>query len=113
MLNSNQLTYAKTSFDLLYRFGFSDTDFKGILAPIQQCCRIRKSTLLKLIKLYSGPDKLSVLLEESLQVDPVSPILTSGHLQALDRRLVQVLKTVARCIIDKGLSVNTVIYEDI
>ena len=70
----------------------------SILAPLRQCCMIRKSTFLKYVKLYEGPDKLSTLMEKSLESDPVSPVLLPGHLSSLDRRLVKILQIVAKCI---------------
>lgn len=59
---------------------------------------IRKSTLLKYIKLYTGPERLSDLMEEALRPDPIAPILIKGHLNALDRRLLKILKAVAKCL---------------
>lgn len=37
-------------------------------------------------------------MRESLSRDPLRPILTEPHLQALDRRLERVLRAVGRCV---------------
>lgn len=42
--------------------------------------------------------RLSDVMRESLARDPLSPILTELHLQALDRRLERVVKSVSRCV---------------
>lgn len=42
--------------------------------------------------------RLSDLMRESLDRDPLRPILTEHHLQALDRRLERVVKSVSRCV---------------
>ena len=68
------------------------------LAPVRQCCLIRKSTFLKYVKLYTGPEPLSVLMERALATDPVAPVLTRGHLSALDRRVLKILKEIAICL---------------
>lgn len=82
----------------------------SILAPLNQCCLIRKSTLLKYIKLYTGPDRLSDLMEQALKSDPVAPVLIKGHLNALDRRLLKILKAVATCV--ETLPVKDVVIND-
>jgi hypothetical protein len=58
----------------------------SILAPVYQCCHIRYSTLIKIVKLYLGPERLSDLMRESLAKDSLAPILTEPHLYALDKR---------------------------
>jgi len=85
------------------RFGRQTYDAMSILAPLKQCCLIRKSTLLKYIRLYEGPERLSDLIEEALKDDAVAPVLISGHLNALDRRLIIILQAVAECIKTKGV----------
>mgnify|MGYP002653246211 CR=1 FL=1 len=37
------------------------------------------------------------LMRKSLTSDPVSPILTEAHLQALDRRLAIILESIRQC----------------
>ena len=93
------------------RFGRQDYDVISILAPLRQCCMIRKSTFLKYVKLYTGLDRLSALMEKSLANDPVAPVLLPGHLNALDRRLKKILLTVAKCL-ESGLSASSVIIAD-
>lgn len=82
----------------------------SILQPLIQCCRIRYSTLQKLLKLYLGPEKLSDLLDESMKDDPVYPILTRGHLEAVDRRVLHILRAVYKCV--QKYSVDIVVVDD-
>ena len=49
-----------------------------------------------------GP--LSLVLERSLQRDPLYPILTKSHLEGVDRRHAAVMSTVEECIKRKGYS---------
>ncbi|AWP18638.1 putative extracellular serine/threonine protein kinase FAM20C-like [Scophthalmus maximus] len=81
-------------------FGRHSRDEPTILAPLQQCCRIRRSTLLRL-RLLSRPGfRLSDAMRESLAQDPlagVAPLLSEPHLSALDRRLAAVLRVVRTC----------------
>ncbi|XP_077474677.1 extracellular serine/threonine protein kinase FAM20C-like [Stigmatopora argus] len=81
-------------------FGRHSQDELSILAPLQQCCRIRRSTLLRL-RLLSYPDfRLSDVMRQSLAQDPlaaVAPLLSEAHLSALDRRLATILQTVETC----------------
>uniref|UniRef100_A0A8C9VWW5 FAM20A golgi associated secretory pathway pseudokinase n=1 Tax=Scleropages formosus TaxID=113540 RepID=A0A8C9VWW5_SCLFO len=79
-------------------FGRHSHDEMSILAPLTQCCIIKKSTLLRL-KLLSQEDyQLSEVMRESLRHDALHPVLTEPHLRALDRRLQHVLRAVRRCI---------------
>ena len=70
----------------------------SILAPVFQCCMIRYSTFMKLVKLYLGPEKLSMLMRDSMAKDRVSPILNEKHTRALDRRVIKILTAVHDCI---------------
>ncbi|NXK07233.1 FA20C kinase, partial [Herpetotheres cachinnans] len=79
-------------------FGTHSRDEPSILAPLQQCCSIKKSTYLRLQLLATQPYRLSDLLQEALAADPLAPILAKPHLQALDRRLGKVLVVVGRCL---------------
>ena len=83
----------------------------SILEPLRQCCVIRNSTFLKIAKLYTGPERLSDLLDESMKSDPVYPILLEGHLNAVDRRVVHILRTVAMCVKERR-SIYDVIVDD-
>ncbi|XP_006112887.1 extracellular serine/threonine protein kinase FAM20C [Pelodiscus sinensis] len=83
-------------------FGKYSHDELSILVPLNQCCRIRKSTYLRLQLLAKEEYKLSHLMEESLLKDKVAPILYQLHLEAMDRRLRIVLKAVSDCIEKDG-----------
>ncbi|KAM3598848.1 uncharacterized protein V6R79_023356 [Siganus canaliculatus] len=81
-------------------FGRHSCDEPSILAPLQQCCRIRRSTLLRLRLLSLPGFRLSDVMRESLVQDPLSaiaPLLSEPHLAALDRRLMIVLEVVKTC----------------
>ncbi|NWH72493.1 FA20C kinase, partial [Piaya cayana] len=79
-------------------FGTHSRDEPSILAPLQQCCSIKKSTYLRLQLLATEPYRLSDLLREALAADPLAPVLAEPHLQALDRRLGKVLAVVGHCL---------------
>ena len=93
-----------------YRFGNPDKDEMSILAPLTQCCLVRKSTLEKLIQFNDGPEHLSDAMRKSLSKDPVNPVLTDSHLLALDRRVRIVLHSIRECLIEKKL--DQVIFTD-
>ncbi|KAG9338859.1 hypothetical protein JZ751_025299 [Albula glossodonta] len=96
-------------------FGRHSRDEPSILAPLQQCCRIRRSTLLRLRLLSLPQFRLSDVMQESLSSDrltTVAPLLSRAHLAALDRRLGAVLQAVRRCQEQHHRS-NEVIYNDI
>ncbi|XP_019732937.1 extracellular serine/threonine protein kinase FAM20C-like [Hippocampus comes] len=81
-------------------FGRHSQDELSILAPLQQCCRIRRSTLLRLRLLSDPYFRLSDVMRQSLAQDPleaVAPLLSEAHLAALDRRLATVLHVVETC----------------
>ncbi|KAG8558015.1 hypothetical protein GDO81_016821 [Engystomops pustulosus] len=79
-------------------FGKYSHDELSILVPLNQCCRIKKSTYLRLQLLAKEEYKLSKLMEESLQMDKIAPILYQPHLEAMDRRLRIILKAVSDCL---------------
>ncbi|RVE59425.1 hypothetical protein OJAV_G00188360 [Oryzias javanicus] len=79
-------------------FGRHSKDEASILAPLSQCCMIKRSTLLRLQLLARPEFRLSEVMTESLGTDPLQPVLTEPHLLALDRRLQKVLRTVQRCV---------------
>lgn len=83
-------------------FGKHSHDELSILVPLSQCCRVKKSTHLRLQLLAKEEFRLSVLMEESLQTDTLSPILIKPHLDAMDRRLRLVLQVLADCIEKEG-----------
>lgn len=93
-------------------FGLPRHDEMSILAPVQQCCLLRKKTLKKLLYFNEGTMKmtfsshpsnsmfvsLSAAMRESMSSDPVSPILSEGNLHALDRRVFLILSTLRECV---------------
>ncbi|KAM4624157.1 extracellular serine/threonine protein kinase FAM20C [Polymixia lowei] len=85
-------------------FGKHSHDEVSILVPLSQCCRVRKSTHLRLQLLAKEEFLLSSLMAESLVKDHLSPILIQPHLDAMDRRLRQVLHVLADCIEKEGYS---------
>ncbi|XP_073405549.1 extracellular serine/threonine protein kinase FAM20C-like isoform X1 [Dendrobates tinctorius] len=92
-------------------FGRHSYDDLSILAPLQQCCRIKKSTLQRLELLYTEPYRLSDVMRESLSMDPLAPILSEPHLLALDRRLGIILHFVRECFKNQGK--HRVAYDDL
>ncbi|XP_068606870.1 extracellular serine/threonine protein kinase FAM20C [Brachionichthys hirsutus] len=98
-------------------FGRHSKDEPSILVPLEQCCRIRRSTWLRLRLLSLPPYRLSDVMRASLSQDPlhtVAPLLSEPHLAALDRRLKTVLDTVSRCQKSRSKYVgdDDVIYDD-
>uniref|UniRef100_A0A8C2Z6T3 Family with sequence similarity 20 member C, like n=1 Tax=Cyclopterus lumpus TaxID=8103 RepID=A0A8C2Z6T3_CYCLU len=86
-------------------FGRHSRDEPSILAPLLQCCRIHRSTWLRLQLLSLPRYRLSDVMRASLSRDPlhiVAPLLSELHLAALDRRLKTVLETVSRCLERRG-----------
>uniref|UniRef100_A0A8D3DN12 FAM20 C-terminal domain-containing protein n=1 Tax=Scophthalmus maximus TaxID=52904 RepID=A0A8D3DN12_SCOMX len=83
-------------------FGKHSHDEISILVPLTQCCRVKKSTHLRLQLLAKEEYKLSMLMAESLVRDRLSPILIQPHLDAMDRRLRQVLNVLSGCIEKEG-----------
>uniref|UniRef100_M4AN49 FAM20C golgi associated secretory pathway kinase n=2 Tax=Xiphophorus maculatus TaxID=8083 RepID=M4AN49_XIPMA len=83
-------------------FGKHSHDEMSILVPLLQCCRVRKSTHLRLQLLAKEEYKLSVLMAESMTRDRLDPILIQPHLDAMDRRLRLVLKALSDCIDKEG-----------
>ncbi|XP_036408850.1 extracellular serine/threonine protein kinase FAM20C [Megalops cyprinoides] len=83
-------------------FGKYSHDEVSILAPLSQCCRVKRSTYQRLQLLAKEEYKLSGLMAESLERDRLAPVLFGPHLQALDRRLRLVLQVLADCIEKEG-----------
>eukprot|EP00794_Sanderia_malayensis_P016215 gene16215-17847_t len=95
-------------------FGNHFQDEMSILAPLEQCCRIRKSTHARLKEFSqnsSSPDSLSSKMRESLRFDPVYPVLTDLHILALDRRLTIALSVIENCIEKNGIQ-NVIIKDE-
>lgn len=97
-------------------FGRPYKDDFSILAPLYQCCQIRKSTFAKFSLLAHGEVLLSQLVQFSMAKDPLQkrePLLTKAHLDALDRRVRLVLDVVNNdCIKRRRLSQSSVIVDD-
>ncbi|XP_061605638.1 extracellular serine/threonine protein kinase FAM20C-like isoform X3 [Phyllopteryx taeniolatus] len=91
-------------------FGKHSHDEMSILVPLTQCCRVKKSTFLRLQLLAKEDYRLSALMEESLLADRLSPVLIRPHLRALDRRLGLVLRVLADCVDKEGY--GEVVAED-
>uniref|UniRef100_A0AAQ5YLU5 FAM20 C-terminal domain-containing protein n=1 Tax=Amphiprion ocellaris TaxID=80972 RepID=A0AAQ5YLU5_AMPOC len=89
-------------------FGKHSQDETSILAPLSQCCiadRFYQNCLLA-----RSEFRLSDVMRESLEGDPLRPVLTEPHLLALDRRLQKVLRVVQRCV--RRLGEEEVITKD-
>ncbi|XP_047480587.1 glycosaminoglycan xylosylkinase-like [Penaeus chinensis] len=80
--------------------GNAFVDWMDILAPILQCCRMRRTTYEKLVFLSGGG--LSQAMQELLEYDPVAPVLTPAHLRAFDRRILHVLAAMNACMVARG-----------
>ncbi|ELU15405.1 hypothetical protein CAPTEDRAFT_19398 [Capitella teleta] len=81
-------------------FGNPYHDERTILAPLYQCCRIRRSTWERLQLLQEGI--LSDVLKSIMKQDPLSPLLTEAHFKAMDRRLIDILNIIDKCILNHG-----------
>ncbi|XP_037773136.1 glycosaminoglycan xylosylkinase-like isoform X2 [Penaeus monodon] len=90
-------TYIKNK---LADVGNAFVDWMDILAPVLQCCRMRRTTYKKLVFLSGGG--LSQAMQELLAFDPVAPVLTPAHLRAMDRRVLHVLAAMEACVAAKG-----------
>lgn len=80
-------------------FGNPYWDELTILAPLYQCCRLRRKTY---ERLWTFVNHLGFSLKELLSFDQLSPVLSEPHLEALDRRLRTVLATVEVCFDEHG-----------
>ncbi|XP_022080603.1 glycosaminoglycan xylosylkinase-like [Acanthaster planci] len=85
-------------------FGNPHVDDATFLAPVYQCCKVRRSTYFHLKELTQAQSRLSDLLRSAMSHDPIAPVITEDHLQAMDRRLETVLQTINKCIHDHGES---------
>uniref|UniRef100_A0A8C8DC28 Family with sequence similarity 20 member C, like n=1 Tax=Oryzias sinensis TaxID=183150 RepID=A0A8C8DC28_9TELE len=98
-------------------FGRHSKDEPSILVPLQQCCRIRRSTWLRLRLLSLPQYHISDVMRASLSTDAlhkVAPLLTEPHLAALSRRLKTVLDTVSLCQKQqKEAGRESVFYDDL
>lgn len=92
-------------------FGKPNHDELSILAPLYQCCLLRRSTLRRLLSFHNGPEPLSAAMRRSMRRDPVDPVLTEPHLRALDRRIQLVLEVVRECVAERSAA-EVVIVDD-
>lgn len=65
-------------------------------------CRVRKSTWKRLQQFVQSGRSLSGALDDSLRRDPLYPILTAQHLEAIDRRHAIIMRTIEQCISRHG-----------
>jgi len=93
-------------------FGRAGHDEMSILAPLYQCCIIRHSTLSMLLSYHVDPVPLSRALNRSLSNDPINPVLTNQHLEAVDRRVGLVLQVVRECLDSAELAENVLFISD-
>ncbi|KAA0705307.1 Extracellular serine/threonine protein kinase FAM20C [Triplophysa tibetana] len=92
-------------------FGKHSHDEMSILVPLIQCCRVKKSTYLRLQLFAKEEYQLSSLMEESLLQDQLAAVLIKPHLEAMDRRLRLVLNALGDCVEKEGFS--SVVEEDL
>lgn len=93
-------------------FGKAFHDEISCLAPIKQCCIIRKSTLKTLLEFHRGPKPLSKLMEEAMAYDPIAPVLWQPHLTALDRRVVTILSEIRNCLQNAALTNDVIVSNE-
>ncbi|KAK2174925.1 hypothetical protein NP493_767g01026 [Ridgeia piscesae] len=83
-------------------FCASDRDDVDIfLAPITQCCTLRKTTYNNL-KPYREEGRLTSRLRQALSQDPLAPILDGAWFPALERRLKSIFQMLDRCVEANG-----------
>ncbi|CAH3042017.1 unnamed protein product [Porites lobata] len=85
-------------------FGNPYHDEMSILAPVYQCCKVRKSTWNRFLSLSRQRIPLSELLRQATKDDPVAPVLSEPQFKAIDRRLKIAMDTVKKCIRQNGES---------
>ena len=98
-----------------FRFSKARTDEISILAPLYQCCQIRRSTAEVLLNLATSPEgrRLGDRLRQAMSDEwEGNPIVGTAHIRALNRRVGIILEHIVRCqtlqpnrtvIIDDGL----------
>ncbi|XP_076321215.1 glycosaminoglycan xylosylkinase-like isoform X1 [Tachypleus tridentatus] len=80
-------------------FGNPYWDELTILAPLYQCCRLRKTTYDRLL-LFMG--SLTESMRTLLMADPLVPVLADSHLEAFDPRLNTIISVIDICIEEYG-----------
>lgn len=86
-------------------FGNPYVDFIDILAPLYQCCMVRRSTYERL-KLFSGGELMKILKILTAN-DELYPIITDAHYEAMERRLLKIFDVVEDC---KSKNGQTIFY---
>lgn len=81
-------------------FGNPHKDYTDILAPLYQCCTVRRATYERLLLFTGG--KLSETVRELSRPDLASPVVTEAHYQAVDRRLLLVFSAIEMCREKRG-----------
>lgn len=81
---------------------------RGVVTCVCFFCSIRVSTWNRLNYLKNGV--LKSALKTAMSHDPISPVLSDPHLDALDQRLLSILATVKQCTDQFGPDV--VLVED-
>ena len=69
-------------------------------ASLRFLFRIRETTWHRLLVVQDGI--LSEVLKTTLSQDPIAPVITDLHLQAIDRRLKYILDVIKDCIQKSG-----------
>ncbi|XP_055903700.1 glycosaminoglycan xylosylkinase homolog [Eupeodes corollae] len=77
-------------------FGNPNKDFLDILAPLYQCCMLRKTTWDRL-QVFSG-GVLTDLIDRLSKPDPLHPLITDKHKRGVERRLLVVYAVVEYCM---------------
>ncbi|KAG8193632.1 hypothetical protein JTE90_002890 [Oedothorax gibbosus] len=80
-------------------FGNPYWDELTILAPLYQCCKIRRTTY---DRLWTFVNHLGQSLQSVLDLDELSPVLSRPHYESLDRRLKAVLSAIEVCLDENG-----------
>lgn len=75
-------------------------NFVDILAPLYQCCMLRRSTYDSLQNWTGG--KLTETLRQLTKYDLLDPILNEAHWKATERRLLIIFSAIDLCLRDKG-----------
>lgn len=94
-------------------FGDPYHDEMSILAPIYQCCKIRRSTWNRFQSIATKNTPLSELLRKATEEDPVAPVLSDPHFRAIDRRMKIAIDTIKKCIKSHGEAGVLVSEEDV
>ena len=82
-------------------FGNPFRDDFILLRPLQQLCLFRNSTYQNILTVSKEPS-LTIILTNSLKNDPITPVLSTDNLSAMDRRLNSVIDILDQCITTHG-----------